>query len=122
MTSTTEGAEPTKPQDATGQGAEQINLERLAEIFGPIAEPLIRTNHAGQAERIRAMGETEVQKTRIADEGATKRHTNITYTLIAITAATTTLAVCALNLQQAAVAEKIVIGLFGFLAGFGARK
>ena len=119
---------PTESESATERSTKhveevtRVDFEKMIAAAGPHAEAAIRAWHTGHAERIQAGAAADVEKARVAETHATRRHLAVSVTLGVTIAAVVALAAYVAAIGQGATAEKIVIGLFGFLAGLGVPR
>lgn len=99
-----------------------LDFERVAAVVVPHAEAIVKAYHSGLAETARVSAGADVEKARIAENGATTRHKWITWMLCAVVALLSSLAAYALHAGEPGVAEKIIIALFAFLGGFASGR
>lgn len=106
--------QPETSKEATTEGVTHRKTEAVTMDYEKMitaASPLISSWQGGETERAR-----------LQEEGATKRTTSGNWTLLAIVAMFCALGGVAIYSSNPGIAEKIVIGLLGFLGGMYMRR
>lgn len=98
----------TTPAKPPSQASEEI--VQLGKAFGPVLTQLVKSQ------------ETSAKEATKQAEIAAATMSRMYYGLFGIALAVILVAGCALFLKETALTEKVIIGLFGFLAGFGSGK